>query len=72
MLLTVAATFTIFCSDDGSRIVSSAFILYSSGRSSMVERRLPKPDVAGSIPVARSKFQLANLLDSNVSTLASD
>jgi hypothetical protein len=37
----------------------------------MVECRLPKPDVAGSIPVARSKFQLANLLDSNVCTLAS-
>ena len=26
------------------------------GRSSMVERQLPKLDVAGSIPVARSNF----------------
>jgi len=32
----------------------------------------PKLDVAGSIPVARSKFQETNLLDSNVCTLASD
>ena len=28
----------------------------------MVERQLPKLDVAGSIPVSRSKFQLANLI----------
>ena len=48
----------------------SALIPCSCGRSSMVERRLPKPDVAGSIPVARSKFQTANLFCSKVSTLA--
>src|SRR5207248_5339330 len=28
------------------------------GSSSAVERRLPKPDVAGSIPVSRSSFSL--------------
>ena len=29
----------------------------ASGSSSAVERRLPKPDVAGSIPVSRSTVQ---------------
>jgi hypothetical protein len=33
---------------------------------------IPKLDVAGSIPVARSKIQETNLLDSNVCTLAVD
>src|SRR5436190_4340402 len=33
---------------------------YLSGRNSAVECQLPKLDVAGSIPVARSKFLLKN------------
>jgi hypothetical protein len=37
-----------------------ASILFLSGRNSMVECQLPKLDVAGSIPVARSKIQFAN------------
>ena len=41
---------TLFC------IGGNGSLIKLSGSSSAVERRLPKPDVAGSIPVSRSKL----------------
>ena len=43
----VQMCYLIFCNYDRSGI-------YASGSSSVVERELPKLDVAGSIPVSRS------------------
>jgi hypothetical protein len=62
-LLTPEPSLTIFSTqkrgNDLFILHPSAFIPWLSGRNSMVECRLPKPDVAGSIPVARSTFSSA-------------
>jgi hypothetical protein len=46
----------------GNRGIPVAKFLDMSGSSSVVERQLPKLDVAGSIPVSRSKVFGSSLL----------